>query len=229
MAAADSPKREGISVLTLAIAAASSVAAAVVVSRFWKDGTLWATAMTPVIVTVVKEMLERPAQKITEVSAKVPLRRGEHDAIVVEEVEPAPEDPARTPYKRYAPRRRHFKLALGTGLLAFVIAALVLTVPELVAGESVTGGGRNTTIFGGGSDRESDRDRGRTTTTDSQQETAPADEQQETTPPEETTPEEAVPPAETAPTTPEEGGTPAPEEPVPTAPPPTPPPEQPAP
>ena len=214
MAAADSPKREGgISVLTLAIAAASAVAAAIVVSKFWENGTLWATAMTPVIVTLVKEALERPAQRITDVSGAIPrprplAGRGQPEPLVVEEVEPRPGEPPRAAgYRTYAPRAKHWKIALATGVLAFVIAALVLTVPELVAGNSVGGGGRNTTIFGGGSSKESEQEKEPTST----QETAPAETTpQQTTPEEAPAPEEEVPPAET---TPEDGGAaPAPEE-----------------
>jgi hypothetical protein len=48
-------------------------------------------------------------------------------------------------------RRRHLKIAVITGLIGFLIAAAVLTLPELLFGGSVTGGGRSTTYFGGGS------------------------------------------------------------------------------
>jgi hypothetical protein len=44
------------------IAAAASAAAAIVVSHIWKDGTVIAAAMTPVIVSIVKEMLARPLE-----------------------------------------------------------------------------------------------------------------------------------------------------------------------
>jgi hypothetical protein len=47
--------------------------------------------------------------------------------------------------------RAHVKVAVITGLVAFLIAAAVLTLPELIFGGSVTGGGRSTTVFGGGS------------------------------------------------------------------------------
>jgi hypothetical protein len=52
---------------------------------------------------------------------------------------------------RFQFRRAHVKIAVITGLVAFLIAAAVLTLPELIFGGSVTGGGRNTTYFGGGS------------------------------------------------------------------------------
>src|SRR3954464_13728810 len=53
---------ESLSQQTLAIAAAASAAAAVVVSHLWKDGTVIAAAMTPVIVAIVKELLARPME-----------------------------------------------------------------------------------------------------------------------------------------------------------------------
>src|SRR5215212_8799127 len=53
---------EGLSLQTLVVAAVASGVAAVVVSRVWKDGTVLAAAMTPVIVSILKEMLQRPMQ-----------------------------------------------------------------------------------------------------------------------------------------------------------------------
>jgi hypothetical protein len=53
---------EGLSLQTLVIAAVASGLAAVLVSRVWKDGTVLAAAMTPVIVSIVKELLHRPMQ-----------------------------------------------------------------------------------------------------------------------------------------------------------------------
>jgi hypothetical protein len=47
--------------------------------------------------------------------------------------------------------RRRWKLAVATGLLAFAIAATVLTAAELAAGGSAAGDGR-TTVFGGATD-----------------------------------------------------------------------------
>jgi hypothetical protein len=46
-------------------------------------------------------------------------------------------------------RARNWRVAIVTGLLGFLVAAVVFTVPELVAGSSASGGGRDTTIFGG--------------------------------------------------------------------------------
>jgi hypothetical protein len=56
--------KPGLSVTTLMIASLSSLAAALVVSRLWGGGTLLGAAMTPVIVALVSEGLNRPAKAI---------------------------------------------------------------------------------------------------------------------------------------------------------------------
>jgi hypothetical protein len=49
---------------TLAIASAASAAAALLMSQLWIAGTWIAAAMTPVIVTLISELLNRPADRI---------------------------------------------------------------------------------------------------------------------------------------------------------------------
>lgn len=80
-----------------------------------------------------------------------------------------------TVYSAKRPFRHRWRLALITGLLGFVIAATVVTVPELIAGGSASGGGGHTTFFSGtkaartSSDKEKekskDKDKSKTTTT----------------------------------------------------------------
>ena len=82
-----------------------------------------------------------------------PDRRGEAPP-------PRPDDPygLRAAQK---PPRHHWKIALITGLLAFVLAAGFVTITELAAGGSVSGD-RRTSIFGGetrSSSNESQRNR----------------------------------------------------------------------
>jgi hypothetical protein len=62
------------------------------------------------------------------------------------------------PVRTYGrPRRRlHLRIALITGAIAFLIAAVAITVPELIFGGSVTGD-RKTTLLGG-RDRDAARD-----------------------------------------------------------------------
>ena len=54
-----------LSVQTLAVASISSALAAVIVSQFWKSGTAAAAAITPVVVSVISELLHKPTRAIT--------------------------------------------------------------------------------------------------------------------------------------------------------------------
>ena len=141
---------------TLIVAAISAVVAATVVSRIWQPGTVMATAMTPVLVTLVKEALERPARRVGSLAGRataVPIEPerqpepiGSPPAVVVTD------DEGLTPMRVYRPARRvrrRWKLAIATGLLAFLIAVAAMTLPELVAGRSVVSASHDTTIFGG--------------------------------------------------------------------------------
>ncbi len=67
-----------LSVQTLAIASISSALAAIIVSQFWKSGTAPAAAITPVVITVLSELLHKPTQAIT---SKV---TGERTALLAE-------------------------------------------------------------------------------------------------------------------------------------------------
>ena len=154
------PARGGLDIGTLVIAAISAVVAATVVSRIWQAGTVMATAMTPVIVTLVREGLERPAKRVSSIATRAtspPIARATRAV-----AEPPPEayappppvgpDPGLTEMRVYRRERatgRRWKLAVATGLLAFVIGVAVMTLPELVAGRSVVSGTHHTTIVGG--------------------------------------------------------------------------------
>src|SRR6476646_10553817 len=56
----------GLSLQTLVIASAASVTAAMVTSRLFAHGTLFVSALTPVIVAAVSELLHRPASAAAE-------------------------------------------------------------------------------------------------------------------------------------------------------------------
>jgi hypothetical protein len=177
------PARGGLDVTTLVAAAVASVVAATVVSRLWQAGTVWATAMTPVIVALVKEAVERPAKRVSSIATRAaapPLARATRAV-----AEPPPEAYAPPPpvvgpdpglsemrvYRRERATGRHWKLAVATGLLACVIAVAAMTLPELVAGRSVVSGSHHTTIFGGHRSRPSSTtktktDEKKTTSTD---------------------------------------------------------------
>lgn len=63
---------------TLVIASLASAAAALATSLVWRPGTILSAALTPVIVAFVSQMLQRPAQRITQVRAvrRVPATSG---------------------------------------------------------------------------------------------------------------------------------------------------------
>jgi hypothetical protein len=159
----------GLSVHTLLIAGAASAAAAFVIPLFWEPGTVFAAAMTPIIVAVVSEGLKRPAESVKSVAAarRTPTRGYARDphADFDPLAPPPPEDlealPETTSQRTVQSSRgfkltpRQWKLALATGALAFVLAVAFVTASELIAGEKVGGASNPTTFFG-----KRDRDNG---------------------------------------------------------------------
>ena len=147
-------KSGGLSVSTLMIASASSLAAALVVG-LWGGGTLFGAAMTPVIVALVSEGLHRPARAIDTVRQ---TRTGRYDPVAegraglregdLEQARPAPVPAAAAAQRRVhrtTPERGRFALhmprprvlaAVATGLVAFVIAGIFLTSSSSSSSES---------------------------------------------------------------------------------------------
>jgi len=133
------------------IASLSSLTSAIVIHELWKPGAILGAAITPIIVALVSEALKRPAERLTaarESGRRIPASR-ERD------VPPVSRQRGDDPFglwEDFDPRRRRGRtwlvLGLVTGVIAFAIAAFVLTGSELVLGGSVTGD-RKTTIFGG--------------------------------------------------------------------------------
>src|SRR4051794_16440587 len=205
--------KSGLSVTTLMIASASSLAAALVVSKLWGGGTLLGAAMTPVIVAIVSEGLRRPATVITTVretrgarfdpvaEGRAGLREGDLQRAR-----------AHVPAAAVAERRVHrvsggptFRLprprvlaAVATGLVAFVVAGVLLTGSELVLGKSVVSPSKRTTFV--------PVHRSTSTTTTKTTDTTPTTStpRTTTTAPQATTPPPAAttPPAQTAPPAP---------------------------
>jgi hypothetical protein len=56
---------EGLSLQTLIVASLASAGAAIIVSLFWRQGTIMAAAITPVLVALLREAFHRPAQAIS--------------------------------------------------------------------------------------------------------------------------------------------------------------------
>jgi hypothetical protein len=197
------PARGGsaIDLPTLVVTALASAVAAYVTSKIWAAGTLAAAAFTPVLVAVLKEAFAKPVEVVTRA---VPVRGVVRSSSGPDEDQVLPpagslsrdagaagDTPeaieARIAQLGEAPglsrpgRRRAWQIAVVTGLLGFLVAAVIITVPELIAGGSVSGGGRETTLF---STKHSSSPRVDTTTTDTTTETTPTD--TDTTPLDET-------------------------------------------
>jgi hypothetical protein len=181
----------GLSIQTLLISAGAAVVAATVVPLFWKQGTLFATAMTPVIVALASEALRKPVERVSAVAPRVTRRTGTGAA--VRRYEPAAaetRDPAgvgargRGPERfdplppherdtvpalrsddpfglRKARRRPWLRLGLVTGLLAFVIGAGVVTASELAIFGGSVSGERGRTSLFGGKKQSSGEERER--------------------------------------------------------------------
>ena len=156
----DTEKQSGISIQTLVLSSLGAVAAAVIVPLIWDRGTLIATAMTPVIVALTSEALRRPAEKITAVTPRVTRRSATGAAVRAPEAfDPLPPDQREAapavrdddPFelRRRPPARHHWRVAVATGAVAFVVGALALTTSELVFGGPATKESGRTTLFGG--------------------------------------------------------------------------------
>src|SRR4051812_32708429 len=97
---------EGLSLQTLVLAAASSAAAAIIVSHVWKNGTVVAAAMTPVIVAIVKELLakpmdselvRKPVQQVSRVASSSRRRVASGSGVRTGGVAPPSAEPPLTP------------------------------------------------------------------------------------------------------------------------------------
>ncbi len=173
-------------VRTLVFASIGAAVAAILTSQFWIAGTPIAAAMTPVIVALVSEMLHRPTEKIAQKFTTETDALPESAGAARPPDEPGP--PARdvTLYTREK-RQLPWGKILATGAAAFLIGAAIVTLPELISGQSFGKGDGRTSILGNNRDR--DRNSG------NEEEAAPAEEQQQTVT--ETVP--AEPPPATAP------------------------------
>ncbi|HEX5910057.1 MAG TPA: hypothetical protein VFY44_06150, partial [Thermoleophilaceae bacterium] len=170
--------------------------------------------ITPVLVTLFKEALDRPtakiAEKVTVSSKALPQTRVREPAAShvgrdaqldegptrrLDPTEPGPRGPdgdgseirvyRQQPAKTGRMGRINPKVALITGLVAFVIAGVVLTAGQLAIGNPFGDDGDGAIILGGGknSKRNTETEPQNTTT---QQQTVPEEQQ---TVPQQTTPE----------------------------------------
>jgi len=237
---------------TLVIASVASAVAAIAVSRIWASGTPIAAAATPVLVTLLKEVLDRPTSKIAErftadtralpdtevrepVAARARREPSAQPAGPTRRMTPPSEsrDEAGTiardaegagdirVYRQQPPGRVtgkiNPKVALITGLLAFVIAGLFITGGQVLAGNPFGSKGNGAIILGQHKNKDkpsSTKEEQQQSTTPDQQQTTPQDQQQQQTTPQQkqtTTAPSAPkqPPAQTTPQrSPRSGATP---------------------
>ena len=115
------------------VASVASVVAAVVTRELFDAGVVASAAITPVVIALVSDSMYFAARSR---SSQEPSE---------ETTGTAPPPPPR--------RRLPILGAVVVGLLAFLIAVLVLTVPEAVNGTSITGSEDHTTFFGSNEDK----------------------------------------------------------------------------
>jgi hypothetical protein len=195
-------------VRTIVVATIASATAAVVTSQFWIAGTWMAAALTPVLVTLISEMLHKPTAAIasrltTEKDAILPEAGGagrppprDADEALPARAPAEPgsreAEPAEPPIRVYRtggggparPRARK-KIAVGviaaTAAIAFAITAVAMTGTELITGGSIGKGSHRTTLLGGSKDNTKDSERPDATTPTGERD------QQQTTPREQRT------------------------------------------
>jgi hypothetical protein len=192
---------------TLAIASAASAAAAAVTSQLWIAGTWIAAALTPALVALVSELLNRPAERIarawTSERPALPEDAETPPAAPPPRSMPAPgrgEAPVRV-YRQPSSRPPRRKLAIGAVLatagLAFVIAVVTITAGELIAGESIGKGDRRTTFGGGKAQQQDEKKPAEERQTDTTEEEPTETERESETPSEQPTVTEPAPPTTT--------------------------------
>jgi hypothetical protein len=210
-----------------------------VTSRLFAPGTIYASALTPVIVAAVVEVLNRPADRVAElrrqrrtlVQEASRAQYGEEGAALrgapeFAQGEAAEEElgtlsgngtGAEAPIRIHGRTRRrllHPKVWIATGLAAFAIAVAALTLPELIFGGSLATPHR-TTFFSGGSSRSTTKTDTTTTQTSTQQQktvtqTVPAQTTPQSTQTQTSTTPTQTTPTDTGTSTSPSGGAPAP-------------------
>jgi hypothetical protein len=141
-------KSSDLSLDVLLAASAASVVATIVLSRFGQAGTLTGAALTPIIVTVVKELTRRPASKIVRREGGVVRPAGAPQPEGAERYAGAHEEPAeeRPVFRESWWRRVRWRLTLTITAIAFGITVAFFTLPELLLGKALTSD-RGTSFF----------------------------------------------------------------------------------
>jgi hypothetical protein len=216
-------EEQRLNMRTLVIASAASATAALVTSRLWIAGTWIAAALTPVLVTLISELLRRPTERIARgitvdraalPDPEAPAQRVAERLRAADAPPPDPDAPRparsgappapthvyRSESARRAPRRRKiaYRVVIGTAALAFAIGAATLTLGELVSGGSVRHNNRRVTLIPGSRKKDTTK----TTPQRATPEQTDTEEQPTTSTEEPTTPETETTTTPTTPTTP---------------------------
>lgn len=134
--------RRDITVGNIVPSALGGVASALALSYFGVAGSVIGAALGPVVFLLVKELTRGPTEEVVARSA------GRRGAPATEGEGGAP-----PPATRVVVRRRR-DLALGALLATAAVSALLaialITIPELIRGESLVGSGRTTLFDSGG-------------------------------------------------------------------------------
>jgi hypothetical protein len=171
----------GLSLRTLAIASAASLTAAMATSRLFPPGTIYASALTPVIVAAVSEMLHRPAERVSQLARQrrtmvLEARTMEQERILGEEPSPLAGAPAfaqgadaeeelmatsgngsgdHAPITVHGRRRGGRRVLHPKVWIVTGLVAFTVAVAALTLPELLFGGAvatsKKTTFFGGGS------------------------------------------------------------------------------
>jgi hypothetical protein len=136
----DPGPEQRFSLTTLIIGSVSSAAAAVVVHEIWRAGAILGAAATPVLIALFAEALRRPAERVTVRAWRMPARRPPLSQPSM------PRDVSGEPIRIYRSRPR-WRLAVLTGVTAFVLGAVGLTASEALLQRSVADRGAGTTLF----------------------------------------------------------------------------------
>jgi hypothetical protein len=206
---------------TLAIASVASASAAAVTSQLWIAGTWIAAAVTPVLVTLISEALQRPTERVARAwtADREPRGRSRPRAESATRGEPAAVTGSAGPVRMYrqtsrgvseqergrftlSGRRVPWRAVLLTAAAAFAIAIGTITAIDLASTGSV-----NTTPLGRkSSSRSATNDNTEKQQRDQQQQQQQQEPNQQSTTPDRTgtttAPAEQQPQSDTAPTTP---------------------------
>jgi hypothetical protein len=203
---------------TLAIASVASASAAAVTSQLWIAGTWIAAAVTPVLVTLINEALQRPTERVARAwtADREPRRRSRPRAESATRGEPAAVTGSAGPVRMYrqtsrgvseqerggltlSGRRGPWRAVLLTAAAAFAIAIGTITAIDLASTGSV-----NTTPLGRKSSSRTPANHSTDKQQRDRQEQQQQQQNQQSTTPDRTgttTQQEQAPPTNTAPTT----------------------------